>query len=323
MRCTGIRTAALAAAVLGGGGLAFGQDAQAKPNEAEPAPAAKITTQESGPRPQAQFTVRGMHEFSGDLKDSAGSVSIDRAGANFSMLFPVGDRSQLSVGLGSELSFYNFKDATGFASGFTEPWDDTEQLNGTVSFRSQATGQWSWYAGAGVDASLQRGADFERSVTGGLFGGVNYGISERLNVGLGMVLRSRLEDNGQVLPIPSVHWRISDKWSLGTSTGVAGSGAALTYRATEDLSFALEGAYETREFRLDDSAAAPDGVGRDHRIPISVSAAWNITHQIAVGGRVGVDVYQEYTLVDSSSNEVAKVKTDPSIFIGASLVISF
>ncbi len=336
------------AALLTGSGTAMGQEAQpAKPDATTPTPAPTTPTspttasptpttgapaaapevaaaaQPQAPRAQAMFTLHGEHTFEADLDNSPGSVGIDRAGADLNMRFPVGDRSRLSATLGTELSFYDFKNASGFGPGVTEPWDDTIEMNGSLTFSTQATRQWSWYLGGGADDSIQRGADYGKGVTGGFFGGVNYAVSENLSFGFGVLIRSQLENNGEVLPIPSLDWQISKEWRLGTHSNVAGNGLTLSYQPMEQLTLSLDATNEDRSFRLDDTAAAPNGVARDHRIPVTFGAAWNVSRQVAITGRAGVEAYQEYTLVDQNSVDVAKVKTKPAILLGLSVTISF
>ena len=46
-------------------------------------------------------------------------------------------------------------------------------------------------------------------------------------------------------------------------------------------------------------------------------------HEDAVGARVGIDAWQEYTLLDSNGNQVSKVNTKPDVFIGAGLEVNF
>jgi hypothetical protein len=293
------------------------------PSATAPKPTTPAEAEAEAHRAHVQLTLRGQHTFEADLKDSTGSVAIDRAGVGASLRLPIGDRSRLSATLNTEYSAYDFNNATGFAPGFTKPWDDTIEVNGSATFSTQATRQWGWYVGAGIDDSAEIGAEYGKGITGGVYGGVSYGISEKLSVGLGLLLRTRLEDNGEVLPLPYINWQISDKWSLGTRSTVTGTGVTLSYQPIEQLTLSLDGAYETREYRLDDSAAAPEGVARDQRFPIAIGAQWNFTRMIAVSARMGMDFFQEYTLVDSNSNDVAKIKTDPAFFLGASVVFSF
>lgn len=274
-------------------------------------------------RIQTQFTLNGEHNFEADLDGSPGSVSISRAGADLGIMIPIGERSRLSIEGATEFSFYDFKNATGFGSGFTKLWDDTVQMNLAVTFSTQATRQWSWFAGAGVDDSIQTGATFSDGVTGGFFGGASYSFSERFTIGLGLAIRTQLEDSGQLLPIPVINWQISDQWKLSTNAKIGGRGIELSYQPVEPLTLSLDAAYAARAYRLDDSAPAPDGVGRDYRIPISLGAQWYFNRQVAVNALVGVDVWQEYTLLDSDSNKVSQINSKPDVFVGAGLVINF
>jgi hypothetical protein len=324
-----MREAAAVLVVFAGCACARAQESQ--PSKPEPpatsSPGASIpaapTEATPPPRVQTQITFHGEHNFSADLDGSPGSVGIDRLGADVGVQVMVGDRSRLSLSLASEYSWYSFKNATGFATGFTEPWDDTIQTNLSATFSSQATRQWSWFAGAGIDQSIQPGAKFFDGFTGGLYGGASYSFSERFKLGLGAALRTRLEDNGEVLPIPVIEWQIADKWRLDTHAEIGGRGIELSYQPIEPLKLTLDATYTAREFRLDDSAAAPEGVGRDDRVPISLGAEWNFSRQFAVSAHVGVDAWQEYTLVDSGGNKLSQINTKPDVFVGAAIVIRF
>ena len=126
-----------------------------------------------------------------------------------------------------------------------------------------------------------------------------------------------------MLPIPYIDWQIADKWELATHTNVNSTELNLEYTPIEPLTLSLNGAYQSREYRLDSTAAAPDGVGRDFRVPIWLGATWNFTKQVGISASLGADVYQEYKLIDSSGADVATIQTKPTGFIGASVTIRF
>jgi hypothetical protein len=322
-----------AAAVFVAAGASLAQEAQpATPPVAPQGQVERTTSTAMKPAPeqapearrvQTQVIVYGIHNFEADLDDAPGSVSIDRVGGSVGMLFPIGERSRLSVEGATEFSFYDFKNATGFGSGFSEPWDNTMQMNLAVTFSTQATRQWSWFAGAGIDDSVQTGAELSDGVTGGVFGGASYSFSEKFTIGLGAALRTHLADEGEVVPIPVINWQISDQWKLDTHAEIGARGVRLSYQPLEQLTLSLNAAYAIREYRLDDSGPAPGGVGRDYRIPVSFGAQWYFNRQFAIGARVGIDAWQEYTLLDSSGDRVSQINTKPGVFIGAGLEINF
>jgi hypothetical protein len=276
-----------------------------------------------GPTGIAQFTLHGDHAFSADLSDAPGSVSIDRATAELVMHFPAGERSRLDIDLGAEASFYHFDNATGFAAGFTKPWDDVQIYNLQVTYNHQSTPQWAWYVGGAVSSSLEQGADFGKSVTGGLFAGADYTFSPKFSAGLGLYIRSRLEDNGVVLPLWSLNWQIAEKWKLVSHTSIGVTGFTLSYDPSEAWTFLLDASYENREFRLDDSGAAPEGVGRDWRIPVALGAAWHASKQLTISGSLGVVAHQEYTLLNSDGDKLSQINTKPAALASINLVLSF
>ncbi len=268
------------------------------------------------------FSVYGGHVFSHDLDDS-GDVSITRAGAKAGVTFPVGKDNAWTVSFGGEGSWYDFSDAN--FGGIAEPWDDVRILTIETSYVATVNDRWQLIMGLGVESGMEENAQFEDSLTVTGLLGANYQVNDALSLGLGVYGGTRLEDDAFIMPIPFINWQINDKWSLGSRPSTRGGRFSLSYQACETVGVFAFAAFESREFRLDDSAGgpAPEGVGRDRRIPVGLGVSWAPNKQIALEVVGGCDVWSQYTLDDRDGNEIGEQDGDIAPFVGAQLSLRF
>lgn len=293
---------------------ALGGDAQ------QPAQAAVEST--SDRKVSGFFSVYAGHVFSHDL-DDAGDVSITRAGAKAGVTFPVGRDNAWSLSFGAEGSWYDFSD-TNFG-GVTDPWDDARLLTIETSYIATIKDRWQLILGLGVESGMEENAQFEDSLTVTGLVGANYQVNDALALGLGIYAGSRLEDDAFVMPIPFVNWKIDDKWTLASRPSTRGGRFSLSYQACESVGVFAFAAFESREFRLDDdpSGPAPEGVGRDRRVPVGLGVTWTPNSQVALEVVGGCDVWCQYTLDDRDGNEIGEQDGDVAPFVGAQLTLRF
>ena len=275
-----------------------------------------------GPQAGVSLNLGGVYSFGSDLSDGPGDVAVTRAFAGVAARFPVLEATQLTLGIESEYSWYDFSGATAFApSG--EPWDDVQEIALSLGVQHRVSEQWTVTVGGTIDSSLEIGADFGDSLTyGGAIGAV-YSFSEDLSLGLAVGIRSQLEDDVLVLPLPVIDWRINERWRVGSVRDFGVVGLGVTFTPSEKWSFVLSSGVQAREFRLDDEGAAPDGVGRDWRVPIALRAGYTVTPNFVVAVFGGVDVWGELTLDDRNGNEIAEDELEPAAFVGGGVTIRF
>lgn len=279
--------------------------------------------QEPSARPASReltIKLRGEGELGlkTDFKSGEGDVQVSRVRADLGIGIPVGERSTIDISFDNEWSFYDFSKPNAFNG--QEPWDDVWERGLRVMFSTQETDRLAWYVGADVTASGEYGADFGDSLTFGGIGGVRYAFSDSFTAGIGIFVRSRLEDDALFIPGIAFLWNISPEWSLSSQNGRA---IRLAYKASEELSLFLEGGYESREFRLDDEGIAPDGIGKDRRVPVALGAQYRFTPAISLTGKAGAHVWQRYRLDDEEGTKIAEFEADPSAFFALELRVAF
>lgn len=263
----------------------------------------------------------GEYVFKTDLDDDEGKVSVARGGGVLEVDAPIGQRSRLSFTLQTEYSSYSFDDAQGFAQGFEEPWGDVLEHSLGVVFTTQPAERWSYILGGGIRSSYEEGAEFDDSLTGHGIAGFNYKFSDSFNAGLGVAVRTQIEDDVSVFPFVLIDWRINERWRLNGKAG--GAGVVLSYQATEQLSFGLEGDYQSRSFRLSDDGPAPEGVGIDERFQLVLAANWRAAEQIRLRAWAGANLYERYDLLDRNGVQVTDRQADPTPLVGLELRFDF
>lgn len=267
-----------------------------------------------------RISLRGEGEvgMSSDFKAGEGDIQVSRVRADLGVGVPIGDRSNIDISFDNEWSFYDFSEPNAF--GAQSPWDDVWERGLRIMFSTQETERLAWYLGADITASGEYGADFGDSLTYGGIGGVRYAFSDSFTAGLGVFVRSRLEDDALFIPAFAFLWNISDQWSLSSQNGLT---LKLSYKATEALNLFLEGGYESREFRLDDEGIAPDGIGKDRRVPIALGAQYRFSPAVSLTGKAGAYAWQRYRLDDEEGAKIAEYEADPAAFFTLELRVTF
>jgi hypothetical protein len=318
------RPQAFALSLLAGAAVCCAQEGPTAPT-AQPPAAAGAPSAGRPPEGAARgvhfsLSMRGQLGLNADLEHDEGDLTVTRLGANLTAIVPVGERSRLDVGLDEEFSHYDFNDATGFISGISDPFDDVQRTFLTARFGSQASERLGWFAGGLAGAAREQGADLGKSIEWGGFAGVRYALSERLTIGGGVGVFTRLEDNPLVIPVFSLDWEFAEGWRLSSG---ARPGLTLSYAPSDAWTFLIGGQYQFRDFRLDEDGPQPDGVVQDQSVDLNVGLEYHPNRQIEVDAGVSWSFGRALTLLDSGGNEVADVDVGGAPFLSAEVAFRF
>jgi len=245
--------------------------------------------------------VRSEFNFNADFDQGTGDVTVLRAGAAVGASIPADQRGQIQIGLDYEFSHFEFSNTTSLA-GTSDPWSDIHREELTATYSHQQDPQWAWFIGGSIGASGEDGASFSDSLFESGFGGVRYAVNERFVIGLGLGVRSQIEDGPRFVPLPIVNWQISEEWKLSNG---GRPGLTLSYTPWKDWTFSLSGEYWYRDFRLDEHGPIPGGVGRETRIPILLGVSYAAGKQITLDAGFGYAFGQNLEVLDSSGNKIA------------------
>lgn len=267
------------------------------------------------------FSLAGRTDFGlkSDLDSSDGEVSTTRVGADFGVRYRASERVGLGLGVGAEYSFYDFDDFETVAGG-GDPIDDAFLYNLTPTISFAIDDRWTVIGGGIFRWAGEEDADFGDSFTAGGLGVVNYKVNDRLTLGFGFIVGSRLEKDAIFVPALSIDWKINDRWTM---TNDGKPGLAIVYKATDRLDLSVEASYETRDFRLNDDNAIPEGAMEDTCVPVVFAASWRALDRLTLTGRVGAYAYQRFEFRNDDGDEVTDEDADPSLFFGLEARVAF
>jgi hypothetical protein len=276
-----------------------------QPAAAQPSPPPATPEQPPAPaeRPvTVKFHLRSELGFESDFSDAPGKVSVLRAGGDVDVGIPVGMYAQLNLGVDFEHSNYDFHNATGLVPGTDNPFDTIERTALKARFAQHLSREWSYLVGGTAALSFEEGADVGQSLQGVLYGAPTYALSDKLSIGAGVVVSTRLEDNALVLPLVILDWDVAEHWNLSNNGEL---GLTLAYSPNERWSFSVGGHFEYRDFRLDEHGPLPNGVGRDSRWPVAFTVMYKPTARTTLEADVGVYVAQRIEVLDANGTSIS------------------
>ncbi len=268
--------------------------------------------------------VEGSANNTTDFDDDSGDIQFSEltVGLNATKIF---DRSKaLSISFESGWASYDITQSSG--SGMTtrevveigQEIDDLYSASLTLTYMDQFNAEESWFIGGNITASGESSADFGDSIYGWIAGGYSKAINEKLTLGIGVLVRTRLDDDVSVVPIPQFKYIIDDRWSIENER----LGVKLNYKASDVLTYGIVGNYETDVYRLDDSHGAESESTMTHqRIPVALFAEYAPKKNIALKAKLGAQFGSEIEFIDTDGNEISSEDIETSIF--GSLNVSF
>ena len=260
---------------------------------------------------------RGSIATETDL-DGSGTVAVARLGPTLSARYAEDKTWFVDVAVGAEFSFYDFENATGIVSS-GDPAGDFAKYFLNARYTGQVNDNWWWFVGGEASWAGEDSENLGNGFIGRGSLGATYAVNDSLRVGLGVAVRSRLEDDPIVYPLPIIHWQIDEQWTLAT----ADDGLRLSCKAWDDWTFFASAGWEAREYRLSDTGPIPDGVMRDDRIPVMLGAIWSPDEHFEIEATVGAAAWSRYEFLDSTGAQLADPDGDASLMAGLSARVRF
>lgn len=268
----------------------------------------------------ALLDVSSTFRLRGDLDDNRGEVGIYRIGAGVSVSGPVLERGRLSITGGTEQSYYDFARDTSLITGGGRPWRHIQSYTLGANLSYQFSETVSGFVLGSIEFAGEDSAAWNDGFMGGGGGGLFFKVTDDLDLGAGVIVRSRLGGGTRVFPIVGIDWRFAPNWRLSNENQ---PGLYLSYRPNETWRFSAGARYDSSEFRLEEDNFVPSGIGRDSRVPVTIGVDWSPIPTLIVQGRIGAMVYQELQLRDRDRNELASTNVDPNLFVSIGLVLRF
>ena len=262
------------------------------------------------------------YQADADFDGNIGELSLLEYRAGLTALINIEDAGRLSINLSAGLLDYDVSPSltsvAGDAASIGAELDTIHTLGLTGIYSDRFNDTTNWFIGAGVGFAGEEDADFGDGFDWLFTGGFEYKQSDTLTWGIGVLVKSQLEDDVLIVPVPRITWKIDDRWTLASER----AGLRLSYKSSDELSYGISGEYRSDSFRLDDThAAAVEGMGTHRRIPIGLFAEYTPNDRIVIDASVGAALGGELEFLDTNGNDVSKQDLDPGFY--GSLNLSF
>lgn len=269
---------------------------------------------------ESEIGVNGDYAFRSDV-DTGGDVAVTRSMLSVWMGYSFTPEVRATLLATSELSWYDFNNATGIIAGTGKPFGQLEETDLAPGVSIKINDQWMALTGLFFRFAGENDADLGDTYTWGGYGAARYSPNKDFSLTLGVRANTRLEDNAAVLPAIAMDWNITPTVRMQILPAVGGAGLRVSSQINEKVSFLIDGEYQTRAYRLNDSTPLPSGVVRDSRINIGMGVVWKPCDRVQITARAGAVAWQEFEIDDRNGVQQSQSNTDPTpyIFLGGTI----
>ena len=262
------------------------------------------STERSAPEWDSDFRVAGQYQK---------GASIDAEGSFESMQYQVaawveGPLTQ-SVQLNFEASYtytdYDFGPASPSSCSdpaacfANNPWQGINQLDLSPGASLAITPAIKLRLSFPIRWNAEENAD-ESAITAGIVTQLQWQISSRLVVGLGVGVVSQIAaEDTRVYPAISLDWKMTSNLRLRTRGGpYQGGEIALIWSPSDFFQGILSAGYERQRFRLANSGPNPDGIAEATSVPLLVGLEFGFTSRLKIVAEGGMAVSGELRIED-------------------------
>lgn len=258
------------------------------------------------------FTTTSTYVVGGRLSNGQDGVDLWTNRIRASLEKPLPYFGRFGVNATYAAHTYFFSGPNALVAGTDDPFDlvHTVQL-GTNVFQPVSE-SWAVVASADVSASAADGADLLDAVSWSVTLGGGHRLSSKLDVGAGLFVAGRFEEDLIVFGGPQFDWRPHEQWRFA----LQGAQLDASFRPNEQWEWGLTGGFTSNRFRLPDDPPGLSQIVTDTRLPIYLRLRWIGDEKTDLEFRVGMDVYRDLVVEDARGENSRGVTGDPAPFIG-------
>jgi hypothetical protein len=250
-----------------------------------------------------QVSVTPAWQVPSDFKDADGSFEVFNYDISGTVILPIPRRGRLNLTASHDRFHYRFE-GNDVIRGLLNP---AYASGVSAVYMGRLSPKWSIFSLANLQHIAEKGVSLSDGRT--LSGQVQFQrqLTDDLQIGVGLFVASRLDEDVQAFPLASIFWKITDRWSLRTTRGLR-----LAYQLDErghwEAGIASE--YFTRRIRLDDGELAPGGVFRTRALVSTLSLVYKPNPGIRVGAEIGFAPYRAISIRDAEKQTVFRARTE-------------
>lgn len=231
--------------------------------------AATIAGAQSQPPGQTTSTIGavGVSQLKASL-DGGGKAGWNSLGVNLNVAHQF--TPALSASFRASYTAEDWRFDTPTAFGPAAPWGRIDRPNVGFNVSYATSADLAWFVAPQFEWAYESGASAADGLNYGAVFGVTKVFSPTLVMGFGLGVFRQIDDT-KYFPFVIVNWQIDDKLRLTNplpAGPAGGAGLELAYAFDSGWELAAGAAYRDYRFRLNEDAAAPDGLGRNTGIPV-------------------------------------------------------
>jgi hypothetical protein len=168
-------------------------------------------------------------------------------------------------------------------------------------------GRWSAFYRGGALMAFESGAEWEEALLYQGMAGVDCRVTPELNLQIGGLGTTLLEEDPRLLPIIGFRWRPARGWLVATE----GLGVQAQGPIRPDLQFLVRARWGSRAWRMDeDSDANPGGVLVYESIRCDTGVRWTLNPRIEIEARLGWETAASYRRLDERGSDQGRRDAD-------------
>jgi hypothetical protein len=276
--------------------------------------AINVLAQPVKPRVHGFLTIGAGTDVQNTLNDNAGYAKATRESLLAGLDVPIGKKTALSGSFEREFSQYNFDLDPPSVSEIGSMHLSITRFGLIV--RHQLDERWSVFAIGDMTFSTENHAAWSDGMTYGGLAAVRQQVNKSFAWQVGVIARTRLEDQALILPIPGIDWKINDRLALRTAQGLT-----LSYDLIGDKHWLFDAGVnlENRIYRMDGRSQLPNGIFIDRRIPLVTALTYQLWRGTFIKCSVSTPFYRQYKFCASDGTTVESLDSNyyPSFNISA------
>jgi len=267
--------------------------------------AINVLAQPVKPRVHGSLVLGAGADMENNLKDGGGYARAIRESMLAGLDVPIAEKTAISGSFEREFSQYDLDLNPPSISGIGAMHLSITRF-GLIA-RHQLGERWSLFAIGDITFSTENHASWSDGMTYGGIVAVRQQVNKSFAWQVGVIARTRLEDQALILPIPGIDWKINDRLALRTAQGVT-----LSYDLVGDKHWLFDAgvSIENRIYRMDSRSQLPDGIFIDRFIPLVTALSYQFWRGTFVKFSVATPFYRQYKFCSSDGTTVESLDSN-------------
>lgn len=244
--------------------------------------------------------------FRSDFSDAPGSARVRHHDVSATLIVPIANRGRLNLTASHDRHQYRFR-GNPVLEGVLE--DAYTTRIGAV-YMGRLSAAWSIFGMAGIETAAEEGASKSNAQVESAMFIIQRQWTDALQLGLGLIASSRLDESNQYIPTLSITWDITERWTIQTTRGIR-----LLYYLDKEKKWraGFNNEFLSRHIRLNDESETANGVFRSRSFVSTLSLVYRPNPGVTLGAEIGIVPWREIRLRDRNKDTIFESNSDIAV----------